>query len=91
MKTFVLELRFDRDNERRLEVRPDHRSFLERLHGEGTLVTAGPFADDSGALLVFRAESQAALEELLEEDPYVRADVATRVSIREWAPIIPAP
>lgn len=91
MKTFVLELRFDRDNERRLEVRPDHRGFLERLHGEGTLVMAGPFGDDSGALLVFRAQSQAALEELLEDDPYVRADVATRVSIREWAPIIPAP
>ena len=50
MPTYVVELAFDKDNDRRMEVRPSHREYLQRLHAEGRLVTAGPFADDTGAL-----------------------------------------
>jgi hypothetical protein len=52
-------------------------------------VTAGPFADDTGALLVYRVGSRDELDHLLDADPYTPADVVTRVGIREWAPIIP--
>lgn len=89
MTTFLLELRFDRDNDHRLAVRAEHREYLQRLHEDGTLVMAGPYTDQSGALLVFRAESQAALEALLEGDPYTREDVVTRVAIREWTVLFP--
>jgi uncharacterized protein YciI len=56
---------------------------------ERKLVTAGPWADDSGALLVFEAGSEAELRELLAADPYRVADVYDEVSLREWQPIFP--
>jgi uncharacterized protein YciI len=88
--TYVVELAFDKDNDRRMEVRPSHREYLQTLHAEGRLVTAGPFADDTGALLVYRVGGRDELDDLLDADPYTPADVVTRVGIREWAPIIPA-
>ncbi|MBA2478890.1 MAG: hypothetical protein H0V38_09840, partial [Sporichthyaceae bacterium] len=49
---FILELEFDGD-ERRLAARPAHRDRLLALHASGRLVLAGPWEDDSGAVLVF--------------------------------------
>lgn len=89
MATYVLELAFDKDNDRRIEVRPSHREYLRQLYAEGRLVTAGPFADDTGALLIYRAGSREELDDMLEADPYTAADVVTRMAIREWVQIIP--
>ncbi|HMG30771.1 MAG TPA: YciI family protein [Jiangellaceae bacterium] len=89
MPTYVVELAFDKDNDRRLEVRPSHRDYLQRLHAEGRLVTAGPFADDTGALLVYRVGSRDELADVLDADPYTATDVVSWVGIREWVPIIP--
>jgi uncharacterized protein len=89
MKTFVLELKFDKNNERRLEIRPAHRAFLARLYEEGTLVMAGPLADDSGAIQVLQAESLDHLETVLAADPNSIEGVVTRVSVREWVTIFP--
>jgi len=88
--TFVLELAFDRDNERRLTVRPAHRDYLRALHAEGSLVTAGPWADDSGALLVYDCPDEAAVRQILAADPYFVADAVSIRSLRQWTPIIPA-
>jgi uncharacterized protein len=85
---FVVELTFDKDEERRLALRPAHREMLRALHEKGALVMAGPFADDTGALLIFRTESRDELMRLLDADPYTHEDVLTRTSIREWAPIV---
>lgn len=48
----VVELAFEATPER-LAARPVHRQRLERLHAEGVLFAAGPFADDSGAMWTF--------------------------------------
>jgi uncharacterized protein len=85
---FVLEIKF-KDDEKRLQVRPAHRAFLAERLAERKLVTAGPWADDSGALLVFEAGSEAELRELLTTDPYRIANVYDEVSLREWQPIFP--
>jgi uncharacterized protein len=85
---FVLEIKF-KDDEKRLQVRPAHRAFLAERLAERKLVTAGPWADDSGALLVFEADSEAELREMLAADPYRIANVYDEVSLREWQPIFP--
>jgi uncharacterized protein len=85
---FVLEIKF-KNNEKRLQVRPAHRAFLAERLAERKLVTAGPWADDSGALLIFEADSEAEVRELLAADPYQIADVYDEVSLREWQPIFP--
>ncbi|TRO55981.1 MULTISPECIES: YciI family protein [unclassified Streptomyces] len=82
----ILELAFTASPER-LAARPAHRSFLARLHEEGRLLAAGPWADDSGALLVFDVE-RVELGRLLDADPYYRTQGVEVVGIREWAPVV---
>lgn len=93
MAYFALEIRFDRDNERRLAVRPAHREYTARLHAEGRVVMAGPWADGTGAMLVYSVQDASELERILADDPYALAGVITRVSVREWTPVLvpPAP
>lgn len=83
----VVELAFTPAPER-LAARPAHREALARLHAEGRLVAAGPWADDSGALLVF-ALDRPALEAVLRDDPYYRRTPGVEVrSVREWQPVV---
>ncbi|MGX1369634.1 uncharacterized protein YciI [Streptomyces canus] len=83
----VVELAFTSAPER-LAARPAHRAALGRLHAEGRLFAAGPWADDQGAMLVF-AVQRAELEEILEADPYYRSTPGVEVrAVREWVPIV---
>jgi uncharacterized protein len=83
----VLELAFD-DNPTRLAARPAHRQRLTALHEGGTLVMAGPWGDDSGALLVFDAE-RSEMDRIMAEDPYYTTEGVRIVGLCEWRPIVP--
>ena len=85
-RMMILELAFTASAER-LAARPAHRSILARLHEEGRLLAAGPWADDSGALLVFDVE-RAELRRILDADPYYRTPGVEVAGIREWAPVV---
>lgn len=85
MARFVLELEFGVDDEKRLEVRPAHREYLRGLHDQGVLIAAGPFADDTGALLVYEVPDETALRAILDGDPYYQHKVMREVSVREWS------
>ncbi|MGO1054400.1 YciI family protein [Crossiella sp. CA198] len=81
----VVELVFT-DDPRRLAARPAHRARLTELRAAGVLVLAGPWADDSGALLLFDCD-EPALAEILAADPYYRTPgVSIRVR-REYSPL----
>lgn len=82
----VLELAFD-DHPARLAARPAHRQLLTELHERGTLVLAGPWADDSGALLVFAAK-RSEVDELMARDPYYTTEGVRVVGLREWWPVV---
>ncbi|MGW3787056.1 YciI family protein [Micromonospora chokoriensis] len=84
---FVLELSFG-DDPARLAARPAHRERLQALQQDGRLVMAGPFADDSGALLVFDVPDIEAFAAIVAEDPYYRTAGVTIASQREWSPIV---
>jgi uncharacterized protein YciI len=84
---FVVELQFSGDPAR-LELRPEHRRRLSELHEAGQVRLAGPWADESGALLVFEVPDEAAVRAILEADPYYRADGVTVARIVEWNPIV---
>jgi uncharacterized protein YciI len=87
MALYVLEWCFPAERDARLAVRPRHRDFLERLRSEGRLVAAGPWSDESGALIILVAEHVEEVERLLEADPYVREGVAGARRLHEWRPI----
>jgi uncharacterized protein YciI len=80
---YVLELGFD-DDPRRLSARHAHRERLAALHRDGRLLLAGPWADDSGALLVFRDDPAGELA----ADPYYTTPGVTVRGVREWRPVV---
>lgn len=90
MAIFALQLKF-KNNDRRLEVRPKHREYLTTLREQGKLVTAGPFGDETGALLLYDVSSESELREILTADPYTPADVYDIVLLQEWKPLFPWP
>lgn len=83
---FIVELAFD-DNPERLQARPAHRERLDRLHKDGVVRMAGPFADGAGALLIFDTDASG-LSAILEQDPYFRAPGVTILRQSEWKPFI---
>ncbi|MET8654151.1 YciI family protein [Nocardia aurea] len=70
--------------------RGDHRAWLFGLVDEGTLLSSGPYPDGSGALLIFRAEDEAALKDLLTQDPFARQGLVDAVRAVEWLPVMGA-
>jgi uncharacterized protein YciI len=87
---FVVELAFD-DSSDRLAARPAHRQRLQALHDDGVVVMAGPFADESGALLVFDVSDAEELTRLIDADPYFRTAGVTVVRRQEWSPFLGVP
>ncbi|MGI5350731.1 YciI family protein [Streptomyces sp. CA-250714] len=83
----ILELAFTGHPER-LAARPAHRERLARLHAEGRIVAAGPWADDSGAALIFDVP-RTELDAIMAADPYYSTPGVRVVSIRDWAPVVP--
>ena len=84
---FVVELEFSADPAR-LALRPEHRRRLIALHEAGKVRLAGPWADESGSLLVFDVADESAVREILADDPYYRATGVTIARIAEWNLIV---
>jgi uncharacterized protein len=66
------------------DVRPAHREYLAKLHSEGKLYAAGPFTDDSGSLIVYEAETEQEVRELIEADPFHEAEIFASCAIKPW-------
>jgi uncharacterized protein YciI len=75
------------DDPARLDHRPPHRERLAGLVAEGRLLAAGPFSDESGALLVFLVESRDELDALMAADAYYTAPGVTVAGVHEWSPV----
>jgi uncharacterized protein YciI len=79
---------YDRPNSvaRRLEMRPEHLNHLESL-GD-TLLLAGPFLDDAGAMIgsimVIEADSLEAARAIFARDPFMQNDLFDSVTIKPW-------
>jgi uncharacterized protein len=82
----IVELSFTGRPER-LAARPAHRQCLARLHADGLLIGAGPWADDSGAVLIFDVD-RPGLDAILEADPYYDTPGVRVHEVREWTPIV---
>ena len=71
--------------ERRMPLRPAHLQLLRDAETRGFLRFAGALGDPpDGALLVFRAESAAAVEDFARLDPYVTEGLVTAWRVRPW-------
>jgi uncharacterized protein YciI len=66
------------------EIRPTHRQYLGELLKNGKLAISGPFVDDSGALIVYEAESKEEVEAIIASDPFAKVGVFATWTIRPW-------
>jgi uncharacterized protein YciI len=70
--------------ERAAAMRPAHREYMTRLWADGRLVAYGPFADGSGALLIYETDSLAVAREILEVDPYQISGIFETCQLSSW-------
>jgi uncharacterized protein YciI len=90
MALYVVQFRFDlAETDRRMEVRPAHREYLSELKEAGKLVAAGPFTDQTGALLIYDVADEAELRDILAKDPYTPQNVYEIATLTEWQPLFP--
>ncbi|PTM96399.1 YciI-like protein [Mycoplana dimorpha] len=72
----------------RLDTRPEHLAYLNRLNEEGKLAFAGPFLGEdgkpNGSLVVVKAETIEAARDLADADPYAKAGLFAGVEIKPW-------
>jgi len=74
---------------RRLAFREAHLRLVRDAHERSLLVLAGALGDPpDGALLVFRSERAAAVEDFARADPYVREGLVTAWHVRPWNVVI---
>jgi len=62
----------------------EHALFMDALFEAGTIVLAGPFADDSGTMIILNAENEEAARAILREDPWAQRDVLVIDETKEW-------
>jgi hypothetical protein len=75
--------------ERRKPFRQAHLQLINDAHARGLIVMAGAMGDPpDGGLLIFRADSPAAVEAFVEADPYVTSGIVTGWRVRQWNVVI---
>lgn len=78
-----------------LQRRPAYRGAHLRLawdaHQRGELILGGALADPAdGAVLLFQGENDQAARAFAQADPYVKAGLVTRWSVRPWTTVVGA-
>jgi uncharacterized protein YciI len=91
MGLFAALIEFTEDEELRLQTRPSHREYLRTLLDAGHLAMSGPWADDTGALIVYEAQDMPEAERMLDGDPYRSAGVIANATLKEWRVVLRAP
>jgi uncharacterized protein YciI len=90
MPTFAALIEFTDDDALRQETRPGHRQYLRSLLEAGKLRMSGPWADDTGAMIVYETADAAEAESILDADPYRAAGVIANATIKEWNIVLEA-
>jgi uncharacterized protein YciI len=81
-------IEYSQDREKVQSVRPAHRAYLAGLKAQGRLAAAGPFTDDSGALIVYEANSPEEAESFLRGDPFHANGIFLAYVLRPWNPVM---
>jgi uncharacterized protein YciI len=88
MTVFAVEYVYAADSTAaRDESRPAHRAWLSTLAEDGRLLTSGPYGDGAGALLIFKAADEQALNQVLKQDPFASAGAISGTRTMVWAPV----
>ncbi len=88
MTVFAVEYVYDAESaQSRDAARPAHREWTAAMAKEGALLASGPYTDGAGALLIFKAADEQALNELLTQDPFAGAGAISGTRTMVWSPL----
>ena len=62
----------------------DHARFMDDLFDSGKVILAGPFADDSGTMVIVSFDSIDRARAIFQEDPWAKQDVLHATEFKEW-------
>jgi uncharacterized protein YciI len=85
---FAAIIEYAPDKAKIASLRPVHRQYLTSLRERSQLVVAGPFTDDSGALIVYEAATREDAEKLMQGDPFAQNGIFQRHQLRPWNPVM---
>ncbi len=72
-----------KDSEKNRLLRPQHLEFLAGAEQEGKIFARGRFADGTGGLVIYIADSIEEARRIAEGDPYVQSG-ARGLELHEW-------
>ncbi|GAB3347754.1 YciI family protein [Amycolatopsis echigonensis] len=85
MAKFVIRYTYDAAlADRRAARLPEHRDWLAGLDSRGELLTAGAFADGTGAVLAIAAPDAPAAKSTMDADPFWTGGLVADRAINEW-------
>jgi uncharacterized protein YciI len=61
-----------------------HAAFMDALFDQGVVLLGGPFADGTGSLVIFEAESPEAVRAIYRDDPWTKHDILVVADAKEW-------
>lgn len=62
----------------------DHARFMDSLFESGKVILGGPFADGTGSMVIYAAESVEAARKIFLGDPWTEKDVLVAAEFKEW-------
>lgn len=74
--------------DKRTPFRPAHLKEAREAHARGELIMAGALGEPAGALLVFRAADKSTAENFAKADPYVKAGLVRKWTVRQWTVVV---
>ena len=75
--------------ERRAPFRAEHLKLAGESRERGEFFMGGAFdAPPDGALILFRTDDPAVVEDFVKQDPYVRNGLVTKWRIRPWVVVV---
>ncbi|WP_062306894.1 YciI family protein [Demequina subtropica] len=86
MSLYAIHYVYDERADERAARRPEHLAHFRTLADAGTVTAIGRYGDDlePGALIIVDVETRQDAERIIAGDPYVRAGLVPRHSVREW-------
>jgi uncharacterized protein YciI len=84
MSWYLVRTRYD--HEKIDPVHEEHIAYMEKLVGDGVLAVAGPMVDGSGGIAIMSAETEDAVWDALNADPFHRADPSAERSVGAYRP-----
>ena len=93
MRLFAATYAYDDRADERTALRPEHLEYLDALVDEGSLLAYGRYSDSKapGALFIYFADSETAVEAWIEADPFVEAGLVPDHVVRAWPALGPWP